>query len=206
MIKGQIIFLNGTSSSGKSTLAATLQKTLDKPYLYMSIDRYLHQFEKSFSGYQKLDQSAVPTRSVINHPWLLTSPEPSGIFFFSVVSRFHQAIAEAAHSGNRVIVDHVLDQKVWLKECVTLLNSFEVIFVGLHCPLEELERREISRGDRKRGLARHQYQRVHTSSIYDIELDTSTLTPDACAAIVVEYINSDRSPTAFKQLMQNFRS
>src|SRR5690242_19416070 len=100
MIKGQIIFLNGTSSSGKSTLAATLQKTLDEPYLYMSIDQYLHQFEKSFSGYQKLDQSAAPSSSIINHPWLLTSPEPSGIFFFSVVPRFHQAVAAAASSGN----------------------------------------------------------------------------------------------------------
>ena len=204
MIKGQIIFLNGTSSSGKSTLAATLQKTLDQPYHYMSLDRYVHQSEKLFSGYQKLDQAAAASSPVINHPKLLSSPEPSGLFFISVVPRFHQAIAAVANSGKRVIVDHVLDQKVWLKECATLLKGFEVIFVGLHCPLEELERREISRGDRTRGLARNQYQRVHAHSIYDIELDTSALTPDACAAIVVEYINSDRSPTAFKQLMQNF--
>ena len=136
MIKGQIILLNGSSSSGKSTLAAALQKTLDKPYHYMSLDRYVHQSEKLFSGFQKLDQSAAASSPVMNHPKLLSSPEPSGLFFLSVVPRFHLAIAEVANSGNRITVDHVLDQKVWLKQCVTLLNGFEVVFVGLHVAAE----------------------------------------------------------------------
>jgi chloramphenicol 3-O-phosphotransferase len=35
---GQIIFLNGTSSSGKSSIAEQLLLVLDRPYFHMSVD------------------------------------------------------------------------------------------------------------------------------------------------------------------------
>ena len=34
-----IIFLNGASSSGKTTLGRALQQTLDQPYFYLSSDQ-----------------------------------------------------------------------------------------------------------------------------------------------------------------------
>jgi len=126
-----------------------------------------------------------------------------GLTILQLVPKFHQSVAVAANSGKRVIVDHVLEQKVWLKECLTLFEGLEVIFVGLYCSLEELERREIRRGDRETGLARFQYQRVHTHGIYDIELDTSTMTAETCTSIIVKYINAGNAPTAFEQLRQN---
>ena len=128
------------------------------------------------------------------------------MFIFQQISRFHHAVAAKANLGNRVIVDHVLAQSAWLEECVTLFDGLEVIFVGVHCPLEELERREINRGDRQIGLTRYQYRQVHAHGIYDIELDTSNLTPEECASIIVEYVNSGSSPTAFEQLRQNLEN
>lgn len=38
MNKGHIIFLNGTSSSGKTTIAKALQEKLAEPYMYVSVD------------------------------------------------------------------------------------------------------------------------------------------------------------------------
>ena len=38
--EGQAILLNGTSSSGKTTLAKVLQQKLKEPYLYVSLDQY----------------------------------------------------------------------------------------------------------------------------------------------------------------------
>ena len=38
--KGQIIILNGTSSSGKSSIAVELQAILDLPYHHFVIDRF----------------------------------------------------------------------------------------------------------------------------------------------------------------------
>jgi chloramphenicol 3-O phosphotransferase len=206
MAKGQIIFLNGASSSGKSTLAITLQKALDKPYLYMSIDDHLYRFTKFISEYQRIGQSKSPTMSTVNQPQEFLRSRRLFSLIFQQIPRFHHAVAAKANSGNRVIVDHVLEQSVWLEECVILFDGLEVIFVGVHCPLEELERRAINRGDRPRGLSRYQYGKVHVHGIYDIELDTSTLTPEECASIIVEYVNSGSSPTAFEQLRQNFEN
>ena len=40
MAKGSIIFLNGTSSSGKTSIAKALQQILDEPYLHCSADGF----------------------------------------------------------------------------------------------------------------------------------------------------------------------
>jgi chloramphenicol 3-O phosphotransferase len=207
MTKERIIFLNGSSSAGKSTLAATLQKRLAEPYRYMSLDNYLQQFGKMVSEYQKLGQSILPSKPTLNYPPKFSPPSGlGGLPFLQLVPRFHQAVAAAANAGNRVIVDHVLQHEEWLKECLTLFEGLEVVFVGLYCPLEELERRELRRGDREPGLAKFQHQRVHAHGVYDIELDTSALTPEKCASIIVQYINSGNSPTAFEKLRQNLRN
>ena len=41
MSKGKIIFLNGTSSSGKTSIAKTLQEILDEAYMHVSVDTFL---------------------------------------------------------------------------------------------------------------------------------------------------------------------
>src|SRR5688572_15798507 len=170
MTKGRIIFLNGSSSAGKSTLAATLQKRLDEPYRYMSLDDYLQQFGKMVSEYQKLGQATLPARPALNYPPKF-SPPPGleDLASLRLVPKFHQSVAAAANASHRVIVDHVLEHEVWLKECLTLFEGLEVIFVGVYCPLEELERREKRRGGREIGLARFQHQIVHAHGVYDIE-------------------------------------
>ena len=48
-------------------------------------------------------------------------------------------------------------------------------------PLEVLEAREASAADRLPGLARWQYPRVHKGIDYDLEVDSSSLTPLECA-------------------------
>jgi chloramphenicol 3-O-phosphotransferase len=40
MASGRIIFLNGSSSAGKTTLASTLQQLLDEPYQHIALDQF----------------------------------------------------------------------------------------------------------------------------------------------------------------------
>ncbi|HQG79310.1 MAG TPA: hypothetical protein PK564_03135, partial [bacterium] len=54
MHRGRIIFLNGTSSSGKSTLAKNIQKISKEKFFHVQIDTFcdmLHQkfFDSDFS-------------------------------------------------------------------------------------------------------------------------------------------------------------
>jgi chloramphenicol 3-O phosphotransferase len=41
---------------------------------------------------------------------------------------------------------------------------------------------------------------VHTPGIYDMEVDTSRLSPEACAALIREHLDSGPGPTAFPRL------
>lgn len=58
-----------------------------------------------------------------------------------------------------------------------LLKPFEVFMVDVFASLEILEARELQRGDRMIGLARWQYDGVHKDMRYDLEIDTSNITP-----------------------------
>ena len=117
-----------------------------------------------------------------------------------VVSGMHGCIAAMASSGNNVIVDHVLQHQQWLKECVDLLADFRVLFVGVRCSLEELERRERERGDVQKGLARWQFDRVHAHGIYDFEVDSSICSPMQCALQIKDALQDSHSPNAFNQI------
>ena len=57
-----------------------------------------------------------------------------------------------AEAGNDIVVDHVLSEPWRLLDCLTMLGPEDVLFVGIHCPIHELVRREQARGDRPPGL------------------------------------------------------
>jgi chloramphenicol 3-O phosphotransferase len=61
-----------------------------------------------------------------------------------------------------------------------------------------LEQREKDRKDRTLGQAREQFDVIHKYVVYDLELDTSTLTVEECAEKVIERLKTP--PIAFKKL------
>ena len=87
-----------------------------------------------------------------------------------------------------------------MKECVDVLSDFQVLFVGVRCPLEELEQRERKRGNRKIGMARFQYDLVHSHNIYDIEVNTFKYNPLECAMQIKDVLKEKNTCKAFKTL------
>jgi chloramphenicol 3-O phosphotransferase len=112
----------------------------------------------------------------------------------------HHSVAVLAKSGWDVILEHVLVNPVYLKDCVDRLVDYPVLFVGVRCPVEVLERRERERGDRKIGIAREQTDRIHAHGIYDIEVDTSLRDPTQCALQIQQHLADGRPLTAFRRL------
>ena len=111
---------------------------------------------------------------------------------------FHRCIAALAGAGNSLIVEHVIEFQSWLDDCVRLLAPFDVFFVGVHCPLVELERRERERGNRAIGEGRsHLLDGVHTWSAYDFEVDTSVHTPAENARLIQAALANKPNPSAF---------
>jgi chloramphenicol 3-O phosphotransferase len=72
-----------------------------------------------------------------------------------------------------------------------MLGDLTVLWVGITCDAEVAEAREALRGDRVPGMARSQATHVHTNMVYDVVIDTSDQTSDACAEIIYAQLSSD---------------
>ena len=153
MTKLKGIFINGTSSAGKTTIARRLQVLLPTPSVYMSIDTFLEMMPFEF----------------------LDCPEIDGITTHCdrLIIGFQKCILSMTDEGNFVIVDHVVQEPHWLAHLEENAVLDGLYKIGVFCDIEVVERREIARGDRPIGLARLQYERVHLGIAYDMEIDTS---------------------------------
>jgi chloramphenicol 3-O phosphotransferase len=181
MPRGQIIFLNGASSSGKSSIAKALQAMIDEPCIHWCIDDYLGAFQSDLWEKQGIVKPRWP----------------------KIIRGFHAAGAAIARAGNLVIIDDVLEaEPPWVESLLGLFEGLSVILVGVHCPLGELERRERQRKDRKTGMARLQIDQVHAQVEYDVQVDTSMLSPTECADEIVKRMAERRPCSAFERLRE----
>lgn len=113
---------------------------------------------------------------------------------------FEQSLSAYVRCNNNLIVEHIMESRDWLLRLAGLLEGQDVFFVGLHCDLAELERREIARGDRKIGDARRDYHQIHSYCLYDAELD-SAVPPEVNAERLIAAWRSRTAPSAFHRLL-----
>jgi chloramphenicol 3-O phosphotransferase len=109
---------------------------------------------------------------------------------------FHRSLAAIADAGNNLVVEHILDTPGWRQQLAALLASHDVLFVGLHCSLDELERREKMRGDRRPGSAEADYYAIHQGLAYDLEVDAESGL-EASTRVILEAWSGPRPRSAF---------
>lgn len=183
---GKVIFLNGTSSSGKGEIARSLQEQLEQPYFYFSIDQWLHKLPEKFMT--SAEEELPPTQAQ-----MMTEVFPI------TMTALHRSIGTFMTSGVNLIVDHVLQRRDWLKECVEMLDGSRVMFVGVFCELEEVRRKESERTT-PAGLGESQVASVHAHDLYDLKVDTCHMTVDENCGLIIQNQNQLLLPTAFQQL------
>jgi chloramphenicol 3-O phosphotransferase len=194
MAPGTIIYLNGTSSSGKTSITHALSQQLNQPFLHCPIDLF-----EQMILHQQIQRGVVPELEAVQ-------------------AGFTACIAALTSQGNNVIVDDVicepfsspgtqssLTTQELLHQRVGSLHPFNPLFVKVYCPLPIVEQREQARGNRTLGLASFQFHRVHQDSLYDVEVDTSQHTPDACAAQILAAFAQTQTPHAFQTMARQFR-
>ena len=86
-----------------------------------------------------------------------------------------------------------------MADLVQLLAPFDVFFVGVHCPLPELERRERQRGDRRIGEARTDFHAVHRFTEYDLDIDATQPTEGNVSRLITAWQARSRA-TAFERM------
>ena len=174
-----IVLLNGTSSSGKTALAKALQRALPSPHLHLGIDTVVFALPGRWLDAPLWHEVFAYSGA---DPDLVITAGPLGD---KLVAALHRMVASAAGAGWGVVVDHVLLDPRWVADAASAFRPYAVLSVAVRCPLDELVRRERERRDRTVGQARAHFDVAHAYARYDVEVDTSTASPDECAATIV---------------------
>ena len=195
-----IIFLNGASSSGKTSIARALQASWHGPLLHLGIDTVLGLLPAAYVGmgtrahegfefYHDADARGPVVRI------------RSGPVGRKLAESFARVVALLAADGHDLVVDYVILDTQDLVPYLRELRPFPVCFVGVRCDLGALEARELARGDRLPNLARPQQSAVHDGPRhYDLAVDTTTRSPFDVARAIVEFVLQHPRPAGFDRL------
>lgn len=113
-----VILLNGPSSSGKSTLAGTLQKNIqlkkNEEYGVISIDDFLIM---------------TPEKAIYEDD------------VFEISSKICEKAIEILDSKQGIILDHVITSERIFNQLMETLKSYHIYLIQVTCPLSELRKR-----------------------------------------------------------------
>lgn len=195
---GQIIILNGVPRSGKSSIAAVIQDSFDGVWMNLGVDGFMRM---------------TPSRYM---PGMGLRPGGERQDIEPLVPALYLALYEsvAAHSrmGLNVVVDvghhdaYAIPRRI-LPDCARILSGLPALLVGVRCPIETIMQRRRDTGwavgakaDSPIPQPVRMWQReVHTPGIYDLEVDTSVLNPEECAAEIRGRLDHG-PPSAIQQM------
>jgi chloramphenicol 3-O phosphotransferase len=188
-----IIVLNGTSSSGKTSLAAALQDVLDQSWLVFGTDTLI---------------SALPLALVDIHHAATIDARPKehdvregGISFDAdgevtigpeyrrLEASWLSGLAAIAASGTRLILDEVfLDGERSQERFRRSLPGRRIAWIGVTCDRDVAMEREQRRGDRVVGMVERQSSLVHAGVVYDFVVDTTVHTAVELAEQIAHFL------------------
>lgn len=177
---GILVVFNGTSSSGKTSLAAEVQRLAPElQLLHLQLDAFRAMEPRGYWSSDYRDQAQLRLEALCR--------------------AMNKATVEFLRCGQNVLMDHVLIAEA----CSYLLEDLighHVLFVKVECALEELERRESQRKDRTPGLAKSQLASVHAACSYDFEVDTSSHPASELGQILAGWLRGCPEPQAHSRM------
>ena len=189
----KIIFLNGASSAGKTSLGKSIQHLSDEPWLLSGIDHFINMMPDKYTDFgDKASEGFSFTPSQNEHgPTMVVKSGPLGKTLFSLLPRFIGMLADA---GLHMILDEVLleddpeDKETLLRQYTNALKDHTLYLVHVVCPLSIMQEREILRGNRSIGLANYSASCAPQSIEYDITIDTSAGSSFTLARTILNFM------------------
>lgn len=161
MDKGRIIFLNGVTSSGKTSIVEALQESED-PFFYVVAN--------------DLFQEMVGERFLQRDYWK---------YLGEVILMMYHTAKLYSDMGKNVLIDGILVERESMRphyeNLMKILNGNPLDVVEVYCPLEVCRLRNIARGDRYESQSEEQSQLMAPEIRYRMRVDTSCYTPKECA-------------------------
>ena len=161
----RIILLNGPSSSGKTTLASLLQIMIQEK-------RNEHYRVLSIDDFMKISTSETIYEDDV----------------YDASFAMNQRIIDDIKDCPGIIIVHVITSERIFNELKRILEPYKLLLVHVDCPLEELKKREIDRGDRCIGSAESSYTYLYPQNGYDLTVNTHTNTTKECAELIYKRI------------------
>jgi len=181
-----VIFLNGASGSGKSSIARQLQELSHQPYLHIGIDSIIGMMPSKLNNLTgESANSGFYWREVALNGGQRGFKIQKGEYAQQLNTAYRKMLQSLLQSGIRLIIDEVIDGDSEMQVWRRLLQPFNCYYVAIDCNLAQLQRREIARGNRKLGSSSEQFYRVHQGVDYDLRIDTHANSSSECAALIL---------------------
>lgn len=192
---GRIVVLNGAPRAGKSSIVAAIQETFEGIWMNLGVDVFARQ--------------VTPRRY---QPGMGLRPGEDQHELYPLQPALYAALygSIAAHSraGLNVVADVGHHRHDILIDCARRLEGLPTLLVGVRCPIDVImRRRNVSPAgayasgaidDPPLPVQRWQ-EAVHDPGIYDLEVDTSVLSPLECAEAIRRRLEQGAG-TAFARL------
>lgn len=205
---GQIVLLNGPPRVGKSSIARAIQESLDGIWMNVGSDLHISATPPAYRPGvglrpQKAAQAtAQPGRVPLE---ALENAVPT------LYAALYESIAAHSRLGLNVVADvshhdFYSEPRDILAACARRLSGLPVLFVGVFCPIDVIWERRNQTWDQSRTevdegvvAAVELGQRAAREHTYDLELDTSRLSPEECAAEIRRRLAAGPPGLAFQQ-------
>lgn len=165
MDKGRIIFLNGVTSAGKTSIVEALQERDDVFFYVVANDLF---------------QEMVGDKYLRQNYWKYLSEV--------IVMMYHTAKLYS-DMGKNVLIDGILVEREEIRphyrQLLEILQDSPLDIVEVYCPLEICRQRNIDRGDRYESQSEEQHMLMAEDIAYSVRVDTSVLSPMECAEMIV---------------------
>jgi len=186
---GKAIFLNGPSSSGKTSIAKKLQEKLSKPFMHIGIDKLIGMMPAHLNDWEggKVEEGFFWEKEYDNNGNEVHHIQ-MGPYAKKVNALLKCTAVMMLNSGFNIIVDDVCLDSDSFNQWKNILTPFQVFYVGITTPINILEEREKNRGDRIAGSARAQCAIVHQNKFYDLLIDSSIQSIDDCVNKIIDEV------------------
>lgn len=195
-----IIFLNGCGSSGKTSIAKSIQSLSDKPWLLLGVDAFIDMLPDKFIAFGERAKEGcfmlVPGEND-SDPTLKVETGLLGEKFFSLCPQIAGLLAD---EGNDLIIDEVIFKgDDMLRIYAENLATHTVYFIQVLCELKTMQERESLRPDRPIGLSNDQFDRVHSEiRPYDLVVDTTHSSSASVAKMILDFMDKTPTPSGFR--------
>ena len=168
MNKGRIIFLNGVTSSGKTSIVDALQEREDFFFYVVANDL----FEQMVGdGYLRRDY------------WKYLS---------EVIIMMYHTAKLYSDMGKNVLIDGILVEREEIKphyhQLLEILRDNPLDVVEVYCPPDICRQRNLRRQDRRETQSDEQAERMAKDIRYSLRVDTSIQSPAECADIILRQL------------------